>query len=46
MFSHTYFFLYLFAFLYTHFFFFFLSSFFYLPPLNSKLHCTYLLPHA
>jgi hypothetical protein len=39
-------FLYLF-FLYTLFsFFVLLSPFFYLPPLSSKLHCTYLHPHA
>jgi hypothetical protein len=46
-FSHTYFFFIFFFFsLYLFFFFSFLSSFFYLLPLNSKLHCTYLLPHA
>jgi hypothetical protein len=38
----------IFFFILTFFFFFlfFIHSFFYLLPLNSKLHCTYLLPHA
>jgi cellulose synthase/poly-beta-1,6-N-acetylglucosamine synthase-like glycosyltransferase len=44
-FSHIYFFPFSF-FLFLIFFFFFLIKFFYLLSWNSKLHCTYLLPHA